>query len=91
MATLGSFVSEYRGKRISASKIDVEGGELAVLFGAKKILRTHRSVIVCEVMEDHLAKHGHPTVQLIDYMSELDYDCRWLSGEHTQQRLQRLQ
>lgn len=83
MASLDSFLPELKDKRVSAVKIDVEGGELAVLLGARQLLLKHSPLIVCEVVEDHLQKHGHSTEQLVHYFAEIDYRHRWLESVHT--------
>jgi FkbM family methyltransferase len=83
MANLDSFLTTLKGKRVSGVKIDVEGGELSVLYGAKQLIACHRPVIVCEVVEDHLQRHGHSTELLIQYIAGFGYSHRWLEGVHT--------
>ena len=83
MATLDSFLQDFKEKRVSAIKIDVEGGELAVLIGARELLLKHRPLIVCEVVEEHLLRHGHSTIKLVQYLTEIGYSHRWLDGVHT--------
>lgn len=83
MATLDSFLPDFKDKSVSALKIDVEGGELAVLFGARELLLKHRPLIVSEIVEEYLQKHGHTTEKLIRYLIEIGYTYRWLDGVHT--------
>jgi FkbM family methyltransferase len=43
-------------KRISAIKIDVEGMEYKVLFGAKKLIEKHKPAIVVEIFDENIVK-----------------------------------
>lgn len=46
-------------KRLDVIKIDIEGGELLALEGARKLIEKFRPVIVCEALEASDVK-GHP-------------------------------
>lgn len=83
MAPLDSFQHKFDGRRISAIKIDVEGAELAVINGAKNIIREHQPAIVCEVFDDHLRRHGHTSEQLMQCLIQFGYECFWLGSVHT--------
>lgn len=63
------FASETR--RIGAIKIDVEGHELSVLQGARKVIAQHSPLIVCECENRH-AKNG--VNRLFDFFREQGYD-----------------
>lgn len=52
---------------ISTIKIDVEGGELSVLKGARKILEQSRPIVIVEALD---SEHEE---ELIDFMSEIGY------------------
>lgn len=62
------------GDRIDLIKIDVEGYELFVLRGMRRIVSEQRPVIVCEFNTVALDRHGPGTaVQLLAELSELSY------------------
>ena len=50
VVTLDSFVEVRRTGRITVVKIDVESLEVEVLRGARRILKTHRPFVFCEVL-----------------------------------------
>ena len=69
------FASET--KRIGAIKIDVEGHELSVLQGARKIIAKHSPLIVCECENRH-AKNG--VNRLFNFFQEQGYDGFFVYG-----------
>lgn len=60
-------------------KIDVEGGELEVLQGARRVLREHRPILA---VEHQYGKRADPerTLAIHDLLSELDYELRTIDG-----------
>lgn len=63
-------------KQIGALKIDVEGHELSVLKGAKKIISHHKPTILCECEQRHLSD-GVVTdmIELVQSMGYVAYFC----------------
>ena len=60
-------------------KIDVEGGELGVLNGAKRILSTHRPVVIFEANESS-ARFGYDREDLLSLFCECgDYKFFWIA------------
>lgn len=70
-------------KPIAAVKIDVEGAELRVLRGARRLLAEHRPVIVCEVVEAALQHFGDTVSGLTEYLHSLGYVTSSLAGAWT--------
>lgn len=62
--------------RIDLIKIDVEGFELEVVSAIAPALLDHRPLILCEIMDAHLARAGTSSARLIAKMAELGYVAR---------------
>jgi FkbM family methyltransferase len=56
-------------------KIDVEGYEYEVLQGAVRVIRTSRPVILCELNDDMLRKHGSSSALLLEFFRANGYRC----------------
>lgn len=55
-------------------KVDVEGGELQVLLGARHILsRSKKCIVMVEVVEEYLNRFENSVQQLCAYMHEINY------------------
>ena len=57
--------------RVGFMKIDVEGAELFVLRGARRVLEKSRPVVLCEVADEGCARYGHTSTAVFDYMANL--------------------
>jgi FkbM family methyltransferase len=58
---------------ISFLKIDVEGGEMAVLRGADKHIATDRPLVFLELFEPFQQRFGHSTTDIFDYFMNRNY------------------
>lgn len=74
VTTLDDYAALH-GLRIDAIKLDVEGGEFAVLQGAKQVLTEHRPMIFCEMLRRHARAFGYHPNDIIALMKSLDYAC----------------
>jgi FkbM family methyltransferase len=63
---------EHAKSRIGVLKIDVEGHELAVLQGARKVLTMHRPMVVCESERRHMSSGS--VADVFAFFSGLGYD-----------------
>lgn len=54
-------------------KIDVEGGELAVLRGATRLLEECRPLLAVEVIDGHLRRGGSSRAEVFDFLSGYGY------------------
>lgn len=69
----GSF--SLSGRPIAAIKIDVEGAEIRVLNGAKRIIEEHKPTFICEALS------GRALDELSHFFEELGYSCEEIPGE----------
>ena len=65
--------------RPSLVKVDVEGGELEVLLGARRVLAEHRPILA---LEHQYGRRSDParTLRIHDVLDELGYELRTISG-----------
>lgn len=61
-------------------KIDVEGAEFLVLKGARETLKRYRPIVLCEMLRKWSRRFNYHPNDIIDYMRELDYECRTIDG-----------
>ena len=77
---LDDFAAEFAGRRVVAMKMDVEGMELAVARGARKLLTEHRPLVVSEAIDRNLARYGASVRDLVAFMASLHYTASQLEG-----------
>jgi len=64
-------------------KVDVEGGELQVLLGARHILAdVQKCILMVEVVEEYLNRFENSIQQLCDYMHEMGYKPHAMRQEY---------
>lgn len=66
--------------RLDAIKLDVEGGELAVLRGAGRILDEHRPMVFTEMLRRHARAFGYHPNDIIALMESRGYACFRVAG-----------
>ncbi|WMW80545.1 FkbM family methyltransferase [Undibacterium cyanobacteriorum] len=77
-------------QQVQLMKIDVEGAEPLVLKGSTELLRRSRPVILSEINEELLRIVGNSSsVELIDWMQTMGYDCFELTTNGLGQQLGR--
>ncbi|HEY4087750.1 MAG TPA: FkbM family methyltransferase [Bryobacteraceae bacterium] len=77
---LDDFAPEFAGRRVIAMKMDVEGMELAVARGARKLLAEHCPLVVSEAIDGNLARYGASVRDLVAFMASLGYAASPLEG-----------
>jgi FkbM family methyltransferase len=77
---LDDFAKEFAGRRVVAIKMDVEGMELAVARGARKVLAQDRPLVASEAIDRNLARYGASVRDLVAFMASLHYAANPLEG-----------
>jgi FkbM family methyltransferase len=65
-------------------KIDVEGAELLVLVGAKRIIEKHLPIIQCEMLRKWTKRFNYHPNDIIAFLSQFGYKCFTLSNGNLQ-------
>ena len=60
-------------RRVALIKIDVQGAELRVLSGARRVIETHRPAIFTEIDNDSLEQLGSSAAELVEMLDSLGY------------------
>jgi FkbM family methyltransferase len=68
---------------IQVIKIDVEGSELAVLKGMKKVLEIHKPVLLIEVNHETLSLFGLSPHDIYSYLNQFNFESFTISEEAT--------
>ena len=66
----------------TAITMDVEGGEMDVLLGAKYTLATHRPKVWVSVHPTFLPNYGYEDLDVHDFMRSMKYDQVFLATDH---------
>ncbi|MFY1021058.1 FkbM family methyltransferase [Ectopseudomonas khazarica] len=74
MTTLDNWITNHPSiQRIDLIKIDIEGAELACLHGARDTLLRFRPRLIVEIQDFSASRAGHPSTDILDFLSELGY------------------
>lgn len=73
MMTLDNWSEPFNFKGIDWIKIDVEGWELEVIKGAKKILSSHKPKLFIELSDINLKNYGSSPKKLLELLFSLGY------------------
>ncbi|MDR3548754.1 MAG: FkbM family methyltransferase [Candidatus Pacebacteria bacterium] len=76
MTTLDDFMKKYSISGVDFIKIDVEGGELNMLKGAEKTLRSFHPDLFLEIESRHAERFGYKSADIFNYLASLGYESR---------------
>ena len=79
--TLDYFIEKNKIKDIGLIKIDVEGGELNVLAGSRKILKKLRPTVLIEFNKPLSRMAGHNLIQIYKLLIQYNYQSYRLIGD----------
>jgi FkbM family methyltransferase len=71
--TLDHYFKRRKIENIDVIKLDVEGGELDVLRGARLTLLQHRPIIICEVLDLATCPWGYAACEIVRALAEFGY------------------
>jgi FkbM family methyltransferase len=78
---LDNYASQHN-LHFDALKIDVEGGELAVLKGATQVITRDRPILLVEMLRRHARAFGYHPNDIIAFMKPLGYRCYFVNEDH---------
>lgn len=73
IATVDAMAELLRLDRLDFIKADIEGFELFMLQGAQETLKKFHPVLLLELTEKSLSRHGQTVAQAMDFLSALGY------------------
>ena len=83
---LDDFVNKKKIK-IDFIKCDVEGAELFVFLGAKKVLLEHKPIIFCEMLRKWCKKFKYHPNEIILLFNNFGYRCFYINNSNNQKIL----
>jgi FkbM family methyltransferase len=78
--TLDTWRLKFPVRNVQAIKMDIEGGELAALQGAARLLSEERPLLVCELLESHTRHAGYKKAEVVQLLQSLGYRVEWHEG-----------
>ncbi len=73
VSTIDFYTEEHGLKKLDLIKIDVEGFEMKVLHGAKKVLQKFKPLLFIEVNDNNLKEQGNSAASLIEFLFKIGY------------------
>lgn len=68
-------------KKLDFIKCDVEGAELKVFKGAERTIRKFKPIIMAEIEDRHLIKHGLTASDVVRHLSWVGYESYYCDGD----------
>lgn len=85
--SLDNFVETNNALAPSLIKIDVEGGEMDVIDGAKRVIKKRMPIIVVEYSENTSRDAGYDRIEILNALEKFGYKVYGLSSEVVSARL----
>lgn len=84
MTSLDHWINEPGAPgRVDAIKLDIEGGELLALEGARKLIAKYRPAIVCEALDEKLHENVPGQARLFSFLWGMGYAARFADNVHS--------
>jgi FkbM family methyltransferase len=71
---LDQYITDSRLQHVDVVKLDVEGGEMAVLQGAERVLTEVRPIFICELLDATTRVWGYDARELVLTMQRYDFE-----------------
>ena len=84
---LDDFINKKKIK-VDFIKCDVEGAELFVFLGAKKVLLNNKPIVFCEMLRKWCKKFKYHPSQIILFFKSIGYKCFYISNLKKQKIIQ---
>lgn len=78
---LDDYATRQGLERVDAMKLDVEGGELEVLEGARSLISDHRPLVVMETNRGPLETAGHSIDDVLSFWQDCGYRVGAIAGD----------
>jgi len=76
VTTLDLMTEQLSIERIDLMKVDVEGFEIFVLQGGKKVIQEWKPILFVELAEVNLKQQGFSARMLVEYIENLNYEVK---------------
>jgi FkbM family methyltransferase len=78
--TLDHFVSDRGIRKMDLVKVDIEGGEMKFLNGARKTIETMAPKIILELKQHLLERSGSDEEEVVSFLTEMGYEVHRIKG-----------
>ncbi|GMQ63301.1 FkbM family methyltransferase [Vallitalea maricola] len=82
---MDTFITDNNIKKLDFIKCDVEGSELFVYQGGLDTIKRFKPVIFSEMLRKWSAKFGYHPNKIIDFFSDIDYECFIIKNKQLKQ------
>ena len=72
--TLDAYCRENGSPRVDVIKVDIEGGERELFFGARELLSSARPLLICEVLDWVTQPWGYQAREIVTHLKQYDYE-----------------
>lgn len=73
LITLDDYIADKYIRRVDFLKVDIEGHEMKMFYGATKTIDTFRPVVYTEAIDEFLERSGNSIQELWDFFIEKNY------------------
>lgn len=81
--SLDEFFKDNNLDKLRLIKIDVEGTELFVLEGAKRLINKYKPKIICEAYNKHTKRHGYQVLKITSLLRSWGYKVNNINNAET--------
>ena len=86
MCRLDNVIEEKNITNVDFIKVDIEGGELDMLYGAEKLLEQFRPNIMIEIVDVHCHRFGYSPNDVYQFLLSKGYSGLFIGNEYTKEK-----